>query len=68
LVWLALSGGFRVVPLAFFIEVAIAVLIIVALGEVFILLILQVGPSLHHVPKLYGGSWAVDSEVAVDVL
>jgi xanthine dehydrogenase molybdopterin-binding subunit B len=38
------------------------------LGEASVLLILLVGPSLHHVAKLYGGPGAVASEVTVDVL
>jgi hypothetical protein len=49
-VWLALSGVPRVVPLAL-VEVAIAValLVIVSLGEAVILLILLVRPPCHHV-------------------
>jgi hypothetical protein len=68
LVWLALSGGFQVGPLAFVGAVPVAALVVVALGEAFVLLVFQIGPLLHHVPKLHGGSRAIASEVAVDML
>jgi hypothetical protein len=68
IIWLALSGWFRVVPLAFVGAVAATVLVVVALGEALVLLILLVGPSLHHVTKLHGSLGAVTFEVTVDVL
>jgi hypothetical protein len=50
LVWLALSGLTRVVPLALVeVVVAIALLIAVALGEAVVLLILLVSPPYHRV-------------------
>jgi hypothetical protein len=63
MVWLALSGGFRVVPLAFVRAVAV-----VALGEALVLLVLWVGPSLHHVAELHHNLGVVAAEVVVDVL
>jgi hypothetical protein len=68
MVWLALSGGFRVVPLAFVGAVAIVLLVVVVLGEALILLVLLTGPSLHHVIELHNSLGAVAAEVAVDVL
>jgi hypothetical protein len=60
MVWLALLGVSRVVPLAFVeVAVAIALLIVVALGEVIVLLILLVSPPCHHVAQLYNSSRAV---------
>jgi hypothetical protein len=56
-----------VIPLAF-IEVAIALLVVVALGEVVILLILLVSPSCHHVTQLHGSSRAIAPDVVVRVL
>jgi hypothetical protein len=57
LVWLALSGVPRVVPLAF-VEVVIAtsLLVVVALGEAVILLVLLVSPLCHQVTQLHGSS------------
>jgi hypothetical protein len=50
LVRLALSGVPQVVPLAFVeVVVAIALFVIVALGETVVLLILLVSPLCHHV-------------------
>jgi hypothetical protein len=43
-------------------------LVAAALGEALILLILLVGPSLHHIMKLHDGLGAAASKVAVDVL
>jgi hypothetical protein len=63
MVWLALLGGFRIVPLAFVGAVAVA-----ALGEALVLLILLVGPSLHHVVELHDSLRAIAAEVAVDVI
>jgi hypothetical protein len=68
MVWLALSGEFRVVPLAFGGVVAIIALVIVTLGEALILLILLVGPSLHHVVELHDSLGAVVTKVVVDVV
>jgi hypothetical protein len=50
MVWLALSGVSRVVPLAF-VEVAgaIALLVVVTLGEAIVFLIPLVIPPCHHV-------------------
>jgi hypothetical protein len=68
MVWLVPLGGFRVVPLAFAGAVAVVVLVVVVLGEALILLILLVGPSLHHVAELHDSLGAVAAEVVVDVL
>jgi hypothetical protein len=68
MVWLALLGGFRVVPLAFVRAVSVVALLIVELGEALVLLILLVGPSLHHVLELHESLGAVVAEVMVDVL
>jgi hypothetical protein len=69
MVWLALSGVPRVVPLAF-VEVAIAVALFVgvALGEAVVFLILLVSPPCHHVTQLHSSSRAVAPEVVVRVL
>jgi hypothetical protein len=53
-VWLAVSGVFQVVPLAFVGAVAV-----VALGEALILLVLVVSPSLHHVVELHNSLGAI---------
>jgi hypothetical protein len=69
LVWLTLSGVPRVVPLAFVeVVVATSLLVVVALGEVVILLILLVSPSCHHVMQLHGSSRAIVPEVVERVL
>jgi hypothetical protein len=68
MVWLAVSGGFQVVSLAFVGAVAIVVLVVVALGEALVLLVLLVGTSLHYVTKFHDSLGAVVAEVAVDVL
>jgi hypothetical protein len=69
MVWLALSGVPRVVLLAFVIvAVAIALLVVVALGEAIVSLILLVSSPCHHVMQLHGSSWAVAPEVVVHVL
>jgi hypothetical protein len=68
MVWLSLSGGFRVVPLAFVGAVAIVALVVVALGEALVLLVLLVSPSLHHVGELHDSLGAISAEVAVEVL
>jgi hypothetical protein len=69
LVWLALSGIPRVVPLALVeVGVAIALLVVVALGEAVVLLILLVSPPCHHIMQLYGSSQAIAPEVVVCVL
>jgi hypothetical protein len=58
-----------VVPLAFVeVAVAIALLVVVALGEAVILLVLLVSPPCHHVTQLHGSSRAIVSEVVVCVL
>jgi hypothetical protein len=50
LVWLALSGVPRVLPLALVkVVVAVALLVVVALGEAVILLVILVGPPCYHV-------------------
>jgi hypothetical protein len=69
LFWRALSGVARVVPLVLVeVAVAIAFLVVVALGEAVVLLVLLVSPSCHHVTHLHGSSWAIESEVMVRVL
>jgi hypothetical protein len=69
LVWLALLGVPRVVPLALVeVAVAIALLIVVVLGAVVILLILLVSAWCHHVTELHGSSRAIVFEVVVRVL
>jgi hypothetical protein len=69
MVWLALSGVPRVVPLAFVeMAVAIALLVVVTLGEVVVFLVLLVSPPCHHVMQLHDSSRAVASEVVVRVL
>jgi hypothetical protein len=64
----ALSGGFRVVPLASVGAVAVAALVVAALGEALVFLVLLVGPSLHHVVELHDSLRAIAAEVVVDVL
>jgi hypothetical protein len=50
MVWLAFLGVPRVVPLAFVeVVVAIALLVVVALGEAVVLLVLLVRPPCHYV-------------------
>jgi hypothetical protein len=61
-------GGSRVVPLAFVGAVIIVALVVVALGEALVLLVLLVGPSLHHVAELHDSLRAIVAEVVVDVL
>jgi hypothetical protein len=69
LVWLAFSGVPRVVPLAFVeVVVAIALLVMVVLGEAAVLLILLISPSCHHVTQLHGSSRAIAPEVVVRML
>jgi hypothetical protein len=69
LVWLALSGVPQVVPLALIeVAVAIALLVVVVLGEAVVLLVLLVSPPCHHVTQLYGSSRVIASEVVVRVL
>jgi hypothetical protein len=69
LVWLALLGVLRVVPLALVeVAIAIALLVVVALGEAVILLVLLVSPPCHHVTQLDGSSQAIASGVVVRVL
>jgi hypothetical protein len=51
MVRLVFSRGSRVVLLAFVGAVAVIALVVV-LGEVLVLLVLLVGPSLHHIPEL----------------
>jgi hypothetical protein len=69
LVWLALLGVPRVVPLALVkVAVAIALLVVVALGKALILLIILVNPPCYHVTQLHGSTWAIASEVMVCVL
>jgi hypothetical protein len=69
MVWLALSGVPRVVPLAFVeVAVAIALLVVVALGEAVVFLIFLVSPLCHHVTQLHGSSRAVAPVVVVRVL
>jgi hypothetical protein len=69
LVWLALSGVPRVVPLAL-VEVAIAIVlpVVVELGEAIVLLVLLVSAPCHHVTQFHGSSRAIASEVMVCVL
>jgi hypothetical protein len=69
MVWLALSGVPRVVRLAFVkVAIAIALLVVVALGEVIIFLILLVSPPCHHVTQLQDSSRAIAPEVVVRAL
>jgi hypothetical protein len=68
-VWLALSGVPPVVPLALVkVVVAVALLVVVALGEAIVLLILLISPSCHQVAQFHGSSRAIASEVVVRVL
>jgi hypothetical protein len=58
-----------VVPLAFVeVVIAIALLVVVALGEAVVFLILLVSLPCHHVMQLRGSSRAVAPEVVVCVL
>jgi hypothetical protein len=69
IVWLALLSVPRVVLLAFVVvAIAIALLVVVALGEAIVFLILLVSPPCHHVKQFHGSSWAVVPEVVVCVL
>jgi hypothetical protein len=69
-VWLALSGGSRVVPLALVgtvVVVPFAPVVIVALGEAVTFMVLLVGPLLHHVMELHEGLGTVAPKVLVEV-
>jgi hypothetical protein len=69
MVWLALSGVPRVVPLAFIdVAIAVALFVVVALGKAIVFLILLVSQPGHHVTQLHGSSRAVAPEVVVRVL
>jgi hypothetical protein len=69
MVWLALSCVPQVVPLAFVeVIVAIALFVVVALGEAVVLLVLLVSPPCHHVAQLYSSSRVVAPEVVVHML
>jgi hypothetical protein len=69
MVWLALSGVSKVVPVAFVgVVVVVALLVVVALGEALVLLNLLVSPPCHHVTKLHDSSRAIAFEVVVSVL
>jgi hypothetical protein len=69
MVWLALSGVPQVVPLAFIeVAIAIALLVVITLGEAIVFLVLLVSPPCHHVTQLHGSNWAVAPEVIVCVL
>jgi hypothetical protein len=58
-----------VVPLALVkVAIAVALLVIVTLGEAVILLVLLVSPSCHHVMELHTSSRPIASEVVVRVL
>jgi hypothetical protein len=58
-----------VVPLAFVkVAVAIALLVVVALGEAVVFLILLVGPPCHQITQLHGSSRAVPPKVIVRIL
>jgi hypothetical protein len=49
-------------------DIAIALLVVVALGEAIVLLILLVSPPCNHVTQLHGSSRAIAPEVVVCVL
>jgi hypothetical protein len=69
MVWLALSGIPRVVPLAFVkVAIAIALLVMVAVEEAVVFLIFLVSPPCHHITQFHGGSRAVAPEVVIRVL
>jgi hypothetical protein len=69
MVWLALLGILRLVLLAFVeVAVAIALLVVVTLGEAVVFLILLVSPPCHHATQLHGSSRTVTTEVVVRVL
>jgi hypothetical protein len=69
MVWLSLSGVPRVVLIAFVeLAVAIALLVMVALGEVVVLLVLLISPPCYHVKQLYSSTRAVAPEVVVRML
>jgi hypothetical protein len=58
-----------VVPLALVeVTVAIALFVVVALGEAVVLLILLVSPLCHHVPLLYNSGRAIAPKVVVRVV
>jgi hypothetical protein len=58
-----------VVPLALVeVAIAIALLVMVALGEANVLLILLISPPCHHVKQLHVNSRAIASKVLVRVL
>jgi hypothetical protein len=58
-----------VVSLAFVkVAIAIALLVVVALGEAAIFLILLVSPPCHHVTQLHGSSQGIAPEVVVRML
>jgi hypothetical protein len=69
MVWLALLGVPRVVPLASIeVAVAISLFIVVALGKAVLVLVLLVNHPRHHVAQLHGSSRAVAPKVMVRVL
>jgi hypothetical protein len=68
IIFLALLGGCRVVPLALVGAVVVVVLVVVAIGEAFVLLIILAGPSLHHLAELHDSLGVIAADVTVDVL
>jgi hypothetical protein len=50
------------------VAVAIALLVVVALGEAVVLLVLLVSPPCHHVAQLYNSSRAIAPKVVIRVL
>jgi hypothetical protein len=68
IIWPALSGWTRIVPLAFVIAVVIlkAQIAISAPREPFSHLLLLFGPVVHHVTKACNSFWPVLPEVSVD--
>jgi hypothetical protein len=67
-VWLALSGLTRVVPLALVGTVAICAprVVVVAPRESFTHLLLLLGPIVHHVTKSCNSFWSVPPKVSID--
>jgi hypothetical protein len=58
-----------VVPLAFVkVAIAVALFVVVALGEAVVFLILLVSPPCHHVTQLHNSSRAVSPKVVARVL
>jgi hypothetical protein len=67
-VWLALSGWTRVVPLALVSTIVVCVpqVVVIAPREPLLHLFLLLGLVMHHITKSYNSFWSIPSKVSVD--